>query len=232
MNGEKKLSELRFAAVVFDLNGTLFDSLADTALSANLVLERLGVRTHPVENYRRFAGDGIAMVFMRALPEEMRSPETVAQCVAQYDEIYGKNWNVHSKAYRGIPELLSAVSSMGVRMAVLSNKSQSLTDKCIEQYFHNVPFEVVLGKREGMPLKPHPAGALEISQRLKINSDACAYLGDTAVEVQTARAAAMFPVGALWGYRSRDELFQSGAAALIAHPLALLPILNAGRGET
>ena len=217
---------MEFPAVIFDLDGTLLDTLADIADSANRVLAARGWPTHPVDAYRQFVGEGASRLFERALPADRRQPEVVAECVAGFRQAYAENWNVQTKAYDGVAELLDALSARDVMMAVLSNKPDSFTRRCVDEYLSRWRFEVVLGLREGVPRKPDPAGALEIAARLDAATDRFVYLGDSATDMRTARSAGMRAVGAAWGFRSMDELESAGAEVVIQRPMDFLAIVD------
>ena len=137
-----------------------------------------------------------------------------------------KSWNVHTKPYEGIPELLDALAARGLKMAVLSNKPDEFTKRCVDEYFGLGRFEAVLGQREGVARKPDPAGALEIAERLGLPPECFVYLGDTAVDMQTAQSAGMYAVGVLWGFRPLEELREGGARAVIRQPMELIGLLD------
>lgn len=217
---------MNYSAVIFDLDGTLLDSLADIANSANEVLASCGFPTHSHDAFRRFVGDGVSMLFTRALPVAAQQIETIARCVELHRVAYSRRWNDQSRPYPGVFELLSMLNARGVRLAVLSNKPQPFTEKCVGEFFPETRFEIVLGQREGVPRKPDPAGAVEILQRLNLPAAKVAFLGDSDVDMQTAIAAHVHPIGALWGFRSQAELTAAGAAQIIHHPLELLMILE------
>ncbi|HUY34401.1 MAG TPA: HAD family hydrolase [Pirellulales bacterium] len=213
-------------AVVFDLDGTLLDSLADIGEAANAVLARLGLAPHALEEYRQFVGEGVAVLFQRALAADRRTDEIIAHCVSEFQIAYGRNWNIRTKPYAGIPALLDSLTKMGLKMAVLSNKPHEFAQRCVDHYFPASGFEVVFGQRQGVPQKPDPAGALEIAQRLGIAANESVYVGDSAVDMETARNARMLPIGVEWGFRSVDELRAAGAVAVIAEPQELLGFLE------
>ncbi len=215
-----------YHAVIFDLDGTLLDTLADIANSANRVLRERGFPPHEVDAYRYFIGDGVHRLFSRVLPTEHRKPDAIVQCVEAFRETYGRHWNVRTKPYDGIPELLDAVAARGLKTAVLSNKPHDLTARCVDEYFSRWRFHAALGQREGIPPKPDPAGAREITERLGVPPERFLYLGDTGVDMMTARNAGMDPVGALWGFRSLEELREGGARAVIRRPTELLNLLD------
>ncbi len=217
---------MRYSAALFDLDGTLLDTLADIADAANTVLDSLGFPTHPTQAYRWMVGAGVRELFQRALPGESRSEGLVERCTADFAEAYGRTWNVKTRPYDGVPELLGELAGRGIRMAVLSNKPDDFTKRCVGFYFPDGTFDHVLGQREGIPRKPDPAGALEIAGSMGIPAERFVYLGDTAVDIRTALAAGMYPVGALWGFRPREELAGAGARALLRRPSDLLAIVD------
>jgi phosphoglycolate phosphatase len=217
-----------YRAVVFDLDGTLLDSLADIGEAANSVLARLGFPSHALEEYRQFVGEGVAVLFHRALTADRRTDEIVARCVSEFQIAYSQNWNVHTKPYTGIPELLDLLGGRGLKMAVLSNKPHEFARRCVEHYFP-ARFELVFGAREGVARKPNPAAAIEIAQRLNIAAGDFVYVGDSAVDMETALNAGMIPIGVAWGFRSVDELRAAGAGAIITQPLELLGLLDGPR---
>ena len=213
-------------AIVFDLDGTLLDTLEDLAAAVNRVLASHDFPTHHVDAYRYFVGDGARTLFERVLPERHRSEELLEACLEEFREDYGRNWNVRTRPYPGIESLLHALVARGTRLAVLSNKPHELTLKCVEGILPHWTFEEVLGQRPGVPKKPDPAGARELIARMKLAPGAFLYLGDTATDMRTATAAGMLAVGALWGFRTAEELASNGARHLVAHPLEVVPLLE------
>ncbi len=213
---------MHYSAVVFDLDGTLLDTLADIAEAANRVLVKHGWPAHERDAYRQFVGEGVRVLFERSLPPDACTGERVAACADDFRAVYAECWNVHTRAYDGVAELLAALASRRVRLAVLSNKPDNFTKACVREYFSNLPFEMVLGQRDGVPRKPDPAGAAEIAAAMGLAPSRFLYVGDTAVDMQTAIAAGMFPVGVLWGFRPLAELQAGGARALLEHPSELL----------
>jgi phosphoglycolate phosphatase len=217
---------MTFRAVLFDLDGTLLDTLDDLADSTNLALRQLGLPEHPVESFKQFIGDGIENLIRRAVPEQRRDAATLAECVALTRQHYSVRWAEKTRPYEGIAELLSTLAARGVCMAVLSNKPHDFTQLCVERLLAGWRFEIVLGAVPTLPKKPDPAGARQIARRLSLEPAEIVYLGDTGTDMQTAVAAGMFPVGALWGFRAADELLANGARVLIQHPLDLLRVLE------
>lgn len=214
-----------YQAVLFDLDGTLLDTLADLGNAMNRVLAAQGLPGHPLEAYRYFVGEGARLLVTRSLPENRRDAATIAACLAAFQADYDQNWQVETKPYPGIPEMLDALTARGLKLAVLSNKPHDFTRRCVHELLPRWTFNPVFGLRETVPRKPDPAGALEIAACLNIPPANFLYLGDTAIDMQTARAAGMFPVGALWGFRSAEELAESGAEVLLEEPVGLLGVL-------
>ncbi len=218
----------RFQAVVFDMDGTLLDTLADIGNSVNRVLEAEGFPIHPLDAYRYFVGDGSAILVKRSLPAAHRNPETIERCLRLFQADYGNNWKNDTRLYDGIPELLDALVAKGLRLAILSNKYHSFTLQCADWFLGPWPFEVILGIRPSVPPKPDPFAAGEIAALLRTPPEQCLYVGDTSVDMQTGLSAGMFPVGVLWGFRTRAELEENGARIIISHPLDLLDVLSGG----
>jgi len=215
-------------AVIFDLDGTLLDTLDDLADSGNYVLQQHGFPTHPVDAFRYFVGEGVGALIRRMLPPERRDDETVAQIGQAYRHEYGRRWNAKTRLYDGIAGLLDALTKRGVTMGILSNKPDEFTQMCVAELLSSWTFDVVMGHHEGIARKPDPGGANEIAGRWRLPPSQIVYVGDTATDMQTAVAAEMFPVGVLWGFRDEQELREAGAKALIEHPMKLLDSLSDG----
>ena len=208
-----------FKAVLFDLDGTLLDTLEDLGASVNRVLARAGLPVHPIDAYRYFVGEGAGMLVERSLPPERRQPAEVERFLAEYRAEYERSWAQTTRPYDGIPELLHALAERGLKLAVLSNKPDADTKNVISHFFPDVPFSVVRGQVEGVPVKPDKAGALLVAEQLSIAPADFLYLGDTKVDMTCACSAGMNPVGVLWGFRTAQELLDNGAKVLIAHPM-------------
>jgi phosphoglycolate phosphatase len=215
-----------FRAVLFDLDGTLLDTLEDMGHAMNRVLAAQGFSQHPIDAYRSFVGDGVAMLVIRALPEDKRDDETVRSCFEAYLADYGRNWNVKTRLYEGVADMLDVLTARGLKRAVLSNKTEELTRRCVNDYLSGWSFDAVLGQREGVPLKPDPTAAREIAHTLGCPVESFLYLGDSPVDMQAAIAAGMVPVGVRWGFRRAEELRAAGAWTLIGRPSEILALLD------
>lgn len=227
---KKDTNRKDFAGVIFDLDGTLLDSLGGIALSMNRVLEKLGLASIPVDSYKHIVGDGLEEMVRRVLRlyrKKFPDPaeDEIASLVSAYRREYDILWRANSRPYPGIPELLRQLSKLKIRKAVLSNKSHPYTELMVREIFRDCEFDVIKGALPGIPLKPDPASAMAVAAETGIATAAFVFLGDTAVDMKTACAAGMYPVGALWGFRDEAELTEAGARMLIAHPLDLLTLL-------
>jgi phosphoglycolate phosphatase len=211
-------------AAIFDLDGTLLDTLQDLADSANEALTAAGLPVHPVDSYRTFVGEGIHKLVQGILPDEQRDDETVAHVLALYRAAYGRRWNATTRPYAGIPETLHELSFKPVKLAVLSNKPQKATELCIAQLLPGNPFQLVYGQRDNVPRKPDPAGALEIARAFQVPPGECLFIGDTKTDMLTATRAGMRAIGVSWGFRPVAELTEHGAERVINHPAELLEL--------
>jgi phosphoglycolate phosphatase len=219
---------MNYQAVLFDLDGTLLDTLDDIAEATNRALRGLGFPEHRAESYKLMVGDGVENLVRRVLPEGHRDAATVAACAERMRGEYARHWAVKTHPYEGIVELLDALAVRGIAMAVLSNKPEDFTRLCVEKLLPAGRFAAILGARPSLPKKPDPAGALQIAGQLGLAPAAFIYLGDTNTDMRTAVAAGMSPIGALWGFRAAEELSAAGAKALLARPADLLGLLDGG----
>ncbi len=208
---------MRFAAVIFDLDGTLLDSLDDLADSVNAVLAGRGMPVHPVPAFRRFVGNGVVTLVRRAAPAGLPEAELKDIIMAGRAE-YGRRWDAKSRPYPGVPAMLDALAAAGVRLALLSNKPDEFTARIAERFFAAWPLDPARGAREGVPLKPDPAAALDVARDMGFAPNEVLFAGDSDVDVRTARNAGMFAAGVLWGFRDADELKAAGADRLFATP--------------
>lgn len=215
-------------AVIFDLDGTLLDTLTDLATSGNEVLARRGLPTHPTDDYRRFIGNGMANLVQMIFPEDIApadGPET-ERILVEYRAAYDRHWQDTTDLFPGIADLLDSLSDRNIPIGVLSNKSHDFTHKCVNAFLGRWKWAAVFGARDHVPRKPDPAGALEAAQRMGADPGDCFFVGDSDVDMFTAVNAAMNPIGVSWGFRSVEELVASGAAAVIDLPLDLLTVMS------
>lgn len=201
--------------VIFDLDGTLLDTVADLANATNQALAKCGYPTHPTEAYYRFVGNGINKLFARALPEEARTEENVQRIRTLFIPYYNEHNANDSRPYPGIVELLTHLQDQGIQLAVASNKYQQATAKLVGHFFPGIRFAAVYGQREGIPIKPDPTIVNDILSATGISRARTLYIGDSGVDMQTARNASIESVGVTWGFRDEEELRTNGAAHII-----------------
>ena len=219
-----EVSAFKYDGVICDLDGTLVDTLEDLADALNRVLRGEQAPGHSLATYKSLVGKGIRDLVGQALPPEKRSAETVARCYAAMLADYGEHCLVKTRRYDGVAELVGGLRAAGAKLAVFSNKSDELTQRIVRRLFRPDDFEVVVGAQPGVPLKPDPTVALAISERWGITPGRMVFLGDSGIDMLTATAAGMIAVGAAWGFRTKDELVENGASAVLDHPLELLEL--------
>ena len=220
---------MKYDGVICDLDGTLVDTLEDLADAMNRVLSAERAPVHSRATYKLLVGKGIRDLVGRALPPDQRSDETIARCYERMTADYGEHCLVKTHRYDGVAELVSGLRAAGVRLAVLSNKSDELTRRIVESLFDPGDFEVVMGAQPGRPLKPDPAVALLLADRLGVAPGRTVFLGDSGIDMLTAAAAGMIAIGAAWGFRTKNELVETGARAVLDHPPGLLELLELRR---
>ncbi len=207
-----------YKLVIFDLDGTLVNSLEDLGNACNSALERFGYPTHPMDSFRYFVGDGVPMLIRRALPESERSEENIARVKAVFDEIYGRNYNVCTRPYDGITELLGKLKAEGILIAVASNKPDNFTQTIVTGMFGDT-FSYVSGKKEGFEKKPDPQIALHIMEKLGVSPKDVLFAGDSSVDMQTAHNAGCDCIGCVWGFRTLQELTDNKATYIANSPI-------------
>ena len=215
---------MNFKGVIFDLDGTLVNSLEDLADSMNSVLLNFNFPIHEVNTYKSFIGEGVRNLVRVALPESNRDEQTIAECYNLMMEVYNNNCTNKTKPYDGIIDLLNELKSRNMKLSVFSNKANGFTKKIVQTLMPNY-FDVIMGLSTEAHKKPNPLGALQISEKLRIRPENLIYIGDTSIDMQTAKNAGMYGVGALWGFRTREELIVSGAKYILDYPMDLLNIL-------
>lgn len=210
--------------VIFDLDGTLIDSIKDIALATNIVLEELGFDKHDLAAYENFVGDGALMLITNALPYNVNK-NIIDEALILFKKYYGDRIHENTKPYEGIYLMLDELTKCNTTLAVLSNKPHEFTVEFIEHFFSKYSFCEVHGQKEDVPKKPNPMGAINISNALNIPENQIFFVGDTATDMKTAKNAGMTSIGVSWGYRSVDELISSGADYIAKTPEHLTQIL-------
>lgn len=211
---------MRHLSIIFDLDGTLLDTLADIAETCNEVLAHNHFPIHPTVAYKEFIGNGLEILMKRITPvgtEEM----VVEQCCKLFAEQYSQNWKRNSCPYEGINDMLSALKSYDVNLAVLSNKPHKFTKLFVDEFFPVKLFSIVYGQREGFPKKPDPAVAMEIAAQFGVRPQDTLFVGDSGVDIMTGKAAGMMTAGVSWGFRSVQELTDNNADIIVYNPLEL-----------
>lgn len=210
--------------IIFDLDGTLLNTLSDLADSANYTMEQMGYPTHPLESHRYFVGNGVPKLLERCLPEDKRTEENIAAA----REIFAEYYNVHfadkTKLYNGVAELLEKLKKSGVKMAVASNKSDEFTQSIVKKFFGNA-FDMVQGGRADVPKKPAPDIVYGIMDKLEAVSENTYFAGDSNVDMFTAKNAGITAIGCLWGFRTKEELLEGGADFLAEKPSDIYDII-------
>lgn len=209
-------------AIIFDLDGTLLDTLSDLTDAMNSALESFGLPSHNEIFYKQAVGDGIHLLAKRSLPKQQRTEEMTHRLVETMRQVYSQNWNNKTQPYANIPELLSALQNRHLQSAILSNKPDEKTKQCIAHYFPKHAFSIVMGASDLYPLKPHPAAVIQILKLIQVEKEHCLYVGDTNTDMQTARNAGLTAVGVSWGFRDSAELKEHGADIIVDTPLDLL----------
>ena len=210
---------------IFDLDGTLIDTVADLANATNQALAQCGYPTHPTEAYYQFVGNGINKLFFRALPEEARTEENVLRIRSLFLPYYNEHNADDSRPYEGIVQLLCDLQSRGIQIAVASNKYQQATAKLVAHFFPNIHFAAVYGQREGVAIKPDPTIVNDILRDTGIARTHTIYIGDSGVDMQTARNAGIESIGVTWGFRSEEELIENGAKHIVHHAEEILALV-------
>ena len=207
-----------YKGAIFDLDGTLLNTLQDLADSVNEALTHFGLPTHEPEAYKLKIGKGFRNLIEVSLPEELDPSIDKEEVVKLFVQAYDRNYCHKTVPYQGITELLCSLHAKGVKLAVNSNKRNDYTDTLIKRFFGDIPFVAILGEREGLPKKPDPYTALEIASLMELTPEEIVYIGDSKTDMQTGKNAGMGKAGAIWGYRGYEELKEHGADHLLYRP--------------
>lgn len=210
--------------VIFDLDGTLLNTIADLGSATNYALEQCGFPVHPLSAYPRFVGSGITKLLERVLPESSRTPEQVETLRTYFKQYYGEHMMDKTEPYQGIPDLLEQLTAKGVKVAVASNKYQAAVEKLINFYFPDIPWSAIEGQKEGVPVKPDPSIVFEILSKVPTPKAGVLYVGDSGIDMETARRACVESAGVTWGFRSVAELRENYADHIVETPNTILRI--------
>lgn len=217
---------IMFEAIIFDLDGTLLDTLEDIGSAANAALIGNGFPGHRLAEYRKFVGEGARRLIERALPAESTDVATVDVCLRDYLRGYGQVWNRTTRLYAGIDDMLSQLTERKIKLSILSNKTREFTQKCARHFLSRWKFEAIIGEGPETPAKPNPEGALRITELLRTKRNRILYAGDSGVDMRTAKAAGLFAIGVTWGFRPRDELLGEGADTLAEQPADIVNLIG------
>ncbi|AXH11000.1 HAD family hydrolase [Malaciobacter halophilus] len=211
-------------AIIFDLDGTLIDSVLDIALCMNEVLEELNLKSYEIEEYNYFLGGGVDVLVNNVLKNP--SKELKQLVTKRFQEVYETTLHSNTKAYEGVYELLKQLQNRGFNIAVLSNKPHKFTKGYVDKIFKQFNLKEVHGQKDAIPKKPNPQAAINIAKSFNIPCQDIYFVGDTKVDMQTANNANMISIGVLWGFRNEQELKDYGAKYIVKHPLEILDIVN------
>ena len=212
--------------ILFDLDGTLLNTIDDLADAGNWVCAQHGWPTFTVEQFKHMVGNGIPKLIERFSPASARTPDQLAATLAEFTARYDAHKEDKTAPYSGIPELLDALKAEGIQTAVFSNKADPLCGKIIEHYFGAGSFSIVRGNRPGVPTKPDPTGVYSLMKDLGADTSSTLFVGDSDVDILTGHNAGLPAMGALWGFRGRAELTAAGADALAAVPADILDFVH------
>ena len=212
-------------AIIFDLDGTLIDSLTDIALCANEVLKEFDYPTHEIEDYKKFVGGGALFLMKNCSPDNLLDDE-IYKLFERFKEVYDTAVYTNTKPYDGVYELLDELTNRDYKIGVLSNKPHEFTIKYVEKFFDKYELQEVHGQKEHIPKKPDPAGAINIANSFNLSRENILFVGDSDVDMQTATNAKMIAVGVEWGFRGVDELIEHGAKHIVKTPLDILDLLE------
>jgi phosphoglycolate phosphatase len=218
------MDDNKYCGVVFDLDGTLLNTIDDLADSLNYALDLHGLRTYTPDEYRMFIGNGANALVRRAVGDDA-TREVFDDVYGAYNDRYARLRGNKTRPFDGVTELLEILNLRGIPIGVLSNKPHGHSVATVEMYFPNISFQTVIGAHDGLPIKPDPYGALEFAMSAGLPPGEVVFAGDTGVDMQTAVNAGMYPVGVTWGYRERGELLANGAKLLIDEPREILSLL-------
>jgi len=199
---------------IFDLDGTLLNTITDLAHAYNYALDAYGFPGYSVEEYQRLVGNGLVNLLTNCLPEEYRDEDTLLRVQTVFQQYYNIHANDNTRPYPGIPEMLQTIRQKGMKVAVLSNKPHRFSTFMVQLQLPGL-VDLVLGAREGIPLKPDPTAVYEVLQHFQLDKQDCVYIGDSETDIQTGRNAGVDTIGVSWGYRSKETLINSSALVIV-----------------
>lgn len=211
---------------IFDLDGTLLNTIEDLGESANYALAKCGYPIHNMASYPFLVGNGVKNLLLRAMPEDARTESAITQVMTVFKEYYNEHNCDRTVPYEGLPELLDTLVAMGVKVAVASNKYQEATEKIVRHYFPHIDFVAINGQQEGVPVKPDPSIVFDILLKSGMTKDETVYIGDSGVDMETARRACIDSIGVIWGFRPEKELIDTYAVNIVHSPLEILEIIK------
>ena len=215
-----------FKLIIFDLDGTLLDTLSDLAHSVNHALEQCGFPVHAIEAYKYFIGDGVNKLLERTLPDNQKTAQNIARLKELFLSYYDGHNTDYTEPYVGVHDLLRTLQSKGFMLAVASNKYQTATEKLVRRFFPDISFTAVFGQREGVPVKPDPAIVYDILRVAGVTAGETLYIGDSGVDMLTAANSGTTSVGVTWGFRPRSELEAAGARYITETTAGILTLLT------
>ncbi len=212
--------------IIFDLDGTLLDTIEDLANAANDALSQFKLPIHPIEAYRFFVGNGIHNLLFKALPEDKRNQENVSMLRPAFLKYYYAHGEECTRPYQGISDLINRLKSEGYLLGVASNKIHQATLQLVEEFFGKDTFDRIFGQRDNVAIKPDPAVLIQLMDELSVAKEQVLYVGDSGVDASTALHAGVDFIGVLWGFRPESELRAAGATQFVNHPTEILQALG------
>lgn len=216
----------KYKAVIFDLDGTLVNSLTDLANSVNKALSQVGLKTYETEDYKKFIGNGREVLLKRAMGDQRENKELFDRVYSIFDEEYKIHCNDNTTSYEGCLTLLKGLKDKGIKVGVLSNKPDEYIEGILNKIYPEIDFDIAWGKKADMPEKPDGTSLRKIIEILNLKQSECLYVGDSDVDVLTAQNAGVDMIGVLWGFRGKDELEKAGAKILVSEPNEILEYVN------
>ena len=211
---------------IFDLDGTLLNTIEDLGKAANYALAEKGYPIHNMASYPFLVGNGVRNLLLKAVPEEAKNDTSINEILQIFKQFYNEHNCDASIPYEGITDLLHTLNDMGVKIAVASNKYQEATEKIVKRFFPDIDFVAINGQQEGIPVKPDPSIVFDILSKAQITKDETVFIGDSGVDIDTARRACIASIGVTWGFRPEKELIEHYADNIVHHPGEILELIK------